>query len=213
MPDVTVNQVGRLVPGPPLTDEKGPQQMKTVKSPVQRTMRVATTLTGVAACAAGFAPAAAHATTDSAHTAQRQEPEFVNLGKRGHARAHINAFITQARVAETVDGPVPPSRFSMGALFTGVSKIQFCGWHPTNDWRCTITYTGFDKADSYYFYNIGGNKGSWNRGKVDVYWNGGGAGKWDTCNTNGDYNGFFSSGINGYVSVVLSTVGPGYPTC
>jgi len=166
------------------------------KPAVKKTMRVVTSLTGVTACAAAFAPATpAQAATSAAHP----QSKIVNLGQAGQARDFV------------ADGSVPDQPYSLAAVFTGVSKIQVCGWHPTNDWRCTAYKTGLNKKDTYVWSNIGGNHKSWDRGAIDVYWNGGGAGNWDTCNTNGDYLGHFDSGDPYYV--ILSPVGPGHPEC
>jgi hypothetical protein len=104
----------------------------------------------------------------------------------------------------------------------GASKFHVCGYHGTGTWRCTASETGLNKGSTYLVWKIGGNYRSWRRGLTEVYWNGGGAGNWDQCNTNGAYSGFagyyYSSNGTYYPAnspnyVWLQPVGPGDPTC
>jgi len=181
---------------------------------------VATTLTGVAACATAMAPAA-HAATQAGHAA-RPDLKIVDLGPTAKAglKVRVPGF-TQHHVAAP-DASTPNLNYSLGMTIHGVSKFHVCGWHGTGTWRCTASLTGFNKNDTYLVWGIGGNIRSWRRGLTDVYWNNGGAGNWDQCNTNGAYDGFAgyyysSSGVDyPYYSanyVWLQPVGPGDPTC
>jgi hypothetical protein len=184
-------------------------------------MRVATTLTGVAACAAAVAPAGiAQAATHVRHTG-RPDMKVVDLGPAAKAglRVRVPGFM-QHHVA-TPDNSPPNLNYSLGITITGVSRVHVCGWHGTGTWRCTVSASSLIKSHVYRLSKVGGNKRSWRRGLTEVYWNGGGAGNWDQCNTNGSYNGFtgyFSStgGLHEVYSpnyVWLSPVGPGHPTC
>jgi hypothetical protein len=185
-----------------------------------KTMRVATALTGMTACATAFGPAVtAQAATKSHHTAP---PEFkiVDLGRAGKAglRVRVPGHTPGAAIP---DSPVPNLHYSLGmTIGPGVSKFHVCGYHLNGAWRCTNEITGLDKSSIYSAWNIGRNVESWQRGATDVYWNNGGAGNWDTCNTNGAYiggTGFYLKTTGVWVSspyyVWLSPVGPGHPEC
>lgn len=177
--------------------------------PGGRTMRVATAITGVTAAAAGFLPtAAAHAaTTPAGKLAKAGE---VKDGKLVRLKLHHRAGIAPEY------GLAPPQPYWLNVLFkSSVRSYQVCGWHPGGNWRCTA-WTG--KPSDNFASHVGGNKYSWDRGTIDVYWNGGAAGHRDTCNTNGTYYDSWSNGASGHASVVLTAangtgIGNGVPTC
>jgi hypothetical protein len=115
-------------------------------------------------------------------------------------------------------GPVPNQPYELNIIFKlSVSQYHVCGWHPGNAWRCTTEhFTAHRNGSTVNFASdVGGNGRSWDRGTLDVYWNSGGPGHRDTCNTNGTgnwalesansvwlWNGSFGNGI-----------GNGVPTC
>lgn len=177
--------------------------------PGGRTMRVATVLTGVTTAAAGFLPvAAAHAATTPAG----------RPGKTGELRPGklVRLKIDPGPDAAGPDTAAPSQPYWLNILFkSSVHSYQVCGWHPTGNWRCTA-WTAAPSGD--YAGHVGGNKHSWDRGAIDIYWNGGAAGHRDTCNTNGDYYGYASPGQSGYASATLTApngtgIGNGVPTC
>jgi hypothetical protein len=184
------------------------------KPPAKKAMRVAMSLTGVAACGAAFAPAAAAQAAQTTH-ALPPEPRLEVVGVVGKGmQAHLPTFARELHPhAVHPDASVPAEPFSMGMYFYGASKIRVCGWHPPDTWRCTNSRTGLSENKIYYWPNIGGNHRSWDRGVVDVYWNGGGPGNWDTCNTNGAYLGYLHSSHYLILGSSSSTVGPGQPQC
>jgi hypothetical protein len=190
--------------------------------PRTKTMRVATALTGMTACAAAFGPAATAQAATQAHQPATPELKIVKLGPVGTAKNGLRVHaIGQAAGQITPDGSKPNLDFSLGMTIGGVSQVRVCGYHPGGVWRCTSEMP-LNKDYSYLIYNIGGNVRSWQRGATDVYWDKGGAGSWDTCNTNGAYNGLAGYLYNSNDSlrahyslnyVWLTTVGPGDPTC
>jgi len=164
-------------------------------------MRVATAITGVTAAAAGFLPtAAAHAATRPAATTPAGK-----LAKTGEFRDGKLVRLKMDTGLASPDNTTPGQPYWLDILFKGsVHSYQVCGWHPTNAWRCT----GWTTPSSTFVGDVGGNKYSWDRGKVSVRWNGGAAGHWDYCNTNGSYNGYAQSyGQSGHWSVVLTAPG------
>jgi hypothetical protein len=188
--------------------------------PGSKTMRVATVLTGMTACAAAVAPpVTAHAATQAGHTA----PPALKIADLGHAgKGRLRVRVPGQTVhAAAPDGSVPNLDFSLGiTIGPGVSKFHVCGYHPGGVWRCTKEYTGFNKNSPDWVWQLGGNIRSWQRGQTDVYWNNGGKGSWDTCNTNGAYlgaTGYWSPDLNTFDLspnyVWLSDVGPGQPEC
>jgi hypothetical protein len=164
----------------------------------RQAMRVATTLVGATAFAAALAPAAT--AEAAARPAGPRQPIGVRPGRTGRTMAVRAGAGTTAALAGHRFNPdtLPPSgsRYTLGLLVSPyVYSFHVCGWHPTNTWRCTPTrYNPNYLEYAYYDANVGGNKWSWNKGAVDVYWNKGGKGSWDTCNTNGDYWGYLASG-------------------
>lgn len=181
-------------------------------------MRVATALTGMTACAAAVAPAVnAQAAAQARHTAP-PKLKIVDLGPAG--KSGLRVRVPGHTPGAVPDNFTPSLHYSLGMFIgPGVSKFHVCGWHPGNAWRCTQEVTGLNKADVYGASHIGGNIRSWQRGLTEVYWNNGGPGYWDECNTNGSYLGYlgyFSSHGNFYSTpayVWLSPVGPGHPEC
>jgi hypothetical protein len=179
--------------------------------PGSKTMRVATVLTGVTTAAAGFLPAAAaHAATTPAGRLGKTTGEF----KGGKL---VRLKIDPGAHAAGPDNKAPGQPYWLDILFkSSVRSYQVCGWHPTGNWRCTSwNYKPSDNIAS----EVGGNKHSWDRGTIDIYWNGGAAGHRDTCNTNGTYNGFpISDYQSGYSAVLLTAangtgIGDGVPEC
>lgn len=153
-------------------------------------MRVATALTGMATCAAGFLPTAAQAAT--AGQGLKAAP----------------------------DATAPPQPYYLNVWFkTSVETYQVCGWHPGNAYRCTA-WKDAQAWNSHFHvaFSVGGNPHSWDRGEIKVAWNGGAAGHWDECNTNGAYYGYVGSGDNPYYSANLTSangggIGDGIPEC
>jgi hypothetical protein len=188
------------------------------RSPRTKTMRVATALTGMTACAAAFTPAATAQAGTQGHPTAPPGFKVVVLGPAGTTglRAQTSGHTAGAAVP---DGSVPNLHYSLGVTLHGISQFHVCGYHVDNAYRCTPEYTGYNKGLDYLVYRVGGNIRSWQRGQTTVYWNNGGAGNWDTCNTNGDYNGYagYFNSPNALILspnyVWLTTVGPGDPTC
>jgi hypothetical protein len=173
------------------------------RMPGGRTMRVATAVTGVTAAAAGFLPtAAAHAATAPAGKPAKTA-EF-----KGGKLVRLKVDPGPGTAGPDNTAPGQPYWLNL-VLKSSVHSYQVCGWHPTNTWRCTAwaAPNGFDSATT-----VGGNKHSWDRGVIDIYWNGGGAGHWDYCDTNGSYYGSVQlgrSGLDGAESVWLYAPGGG----
>jgi hypothetical protein len=178
------------------------------RMPGGRTMRVATAVTGVTAAAAGFLPAA---------TAQAATTPAGRLGKTAEFKDGklVRVKVDPGPGTAGPDNTAPGQPYWLNILFkSSVHSYQVCGWHPTGNWRCT-EWTG----GTSLVLSVGGNKHSWDRGAIDVYWNGGAAGHRDTCNTNGTYNGFVASNArSGYSAVYLTSangggIGNGIPEC
>jgi len=169
--------------------------------PRSKTMRVATALTGMTACAAGFLPtAAAHAATGAGQPGKTTG----SMDKKGKL---VRLKVMPGPGGPGVAGPdtaAPAQPYWLNIYFKeSVYSYQVCGWHPTNEWRCTAHDTDSLVSSPNLIRHVGGNKYSWDRGTIDIYWNGGGAGHWDTCNTNGAYNGQAYLGQSGHDSVSL----------
>jgi hypothetical protein len=168
----------------------------------RKAMRVATTLTGVTACAAAFMPAA------TAHAATRPE-----TATRGPDAAH-DMRIQQARGLQVAAaGLHEPYSLWVYVRPSVKTRFQVCGWQHIGggQWSCTASYSL--GTHGYEYVYMGSN---WNRGKVNVWWNGHLKGSWDTCNTNA--GGFYGSSNPSGTTVVLygngkRGVGPGTPTC
>jgi hypothetical protein len=191
----------------------------------RQAMRVATTLIGATAFAAALAPAA------TAEAAARPAGPRQPIGERPGRTARPMTVRAGAGATPALGGHryrpanIAPSgsHYALGIFVSPlVESFHVCGWHPTNTpgdntWRCTPTRDNPNWPDSqYYDGNVGGNtdKWSWAKGTIDVYWNKGGRGSWDTCNTNGDYYGYFAS----QHEVVLNSaqgggIGFGVPEC
>jgi hypothetical protein len=177
------------------------------KPAAKKRMRVATTLTGVTACAAAFAPVAA---AQAATHAARPDAKLVTIPVAEPKAGTIPSYVKYQAVA---DAAAPDQPFSLGIwVKASVSRFRVCGWHPTNDWRCTGSYTQ-PYPFTAEFTSIGGNITSWDRGLTDVYWNGGAAGHRDTCNTNGDYNGYLLNSHYVILGFPSDPIGDGVPTC
>jgi len=181
--------------------------------PRSKTMRVATALTGMTACAAGFLPtAAAHAATGSGQPAKTTGP----MDEKGKL-VRLKVMPGPGAAGPATSAPAQP--YWLNIYFKeSVYTYQVCGWHPTNEWRCTAHDTDSLVSSPNLIKDVGGNKYSWDRGTIDIYWNGGGAGHWDTCNTNGAYNGQAYLGRSGHDSVSLWSskdggIGNGAKTC
>jgi hypothetical protein len=190
------------------------------RSPRSKTMRVSTALTGMTACAAVFMPvAAAHAATRSALPG-KTEGSTAKGGKmvRVEVLPGTNAGRHQRVAGPDNVTPAQPYYLDLW-LKNSVTSFHVCGWHPTNTWRCTPTYdTPGQKPNPFSYQDVGHNAHSWDRGTIDIYWNGGGPGHWDTCNTNGAYNGYLGQSISVHSVVWLSNgtgggIGNGVPTC
>jgi hypothetical protein len=174
-----------------------------------KVMRVATTLIGATAFMAGFAPAVtAHA------EGKAQQPTPQQPAREQASRAEGRMVVRLALEASLTPDNTPPAQpYSLAVgVSNQVQSFHVCGFHPTNDWRCTRTYKnpGYNLGyPQYNIFNIGGNYRSWDRGTIDVYWNKGGPGSWDTCNTNSNFSGYLLSPN----SVLLGTIGFGHGTC
>lgn len=175
--------------------------------PGKKAMRVATALTGVAACAAGFLPAAAaQAATPGGQPAKIKPKNVKWLVQR----------MADGSAVATPDNTAPTQPYWLDINFkNSVRSFQACGWHPGNVYRCTPWQR---PTASHLGFHVGGNLHSWDRGQITIGWNGGAAGHRDTCNTNGAYYGLILSGQSGFDSVVLTSpnfggIGDGVPTC
>jgi hypothetical protein len=154
----------------------------------RKAMRVMAPIVGATACAGAFAPAA--------QAAVRPGSPAQEHASQGTGRMPARPGSGSMRVY-TPDTEAPAQPYTLGIKVSSyVEAFHVCGWHPVNTWRCTAQIknpfyrTGLD---SWYDSNVGGNYRSWDRGQVDVYWNAGGKGSWDTCNTNGAYYGYLAS--------------------
>lgn len=150
----------------------------------RKTMRVATTLTGVTACAAAFAPAAA---------AQPAAP----TGKSAQSATKTTG--TRVRLdSAAVSANHEPYHLWVYASYD-IATLQACGYKTGGHLECTpIEGSGYTIAVSgREEFNMGGD---WNRGRINLWWNGHGPGSWDTCNTN--VGGFY--GRNTGSTVVLT---------
>jgi hypothetical protein len=158
----------------------------------RRAMRVAVPILGAAAGVAAFAPAAQAAVRPG-------PPVQEHAGGQGAGPASVRLGTGGMRVYGA-DTEAPGQPYTLGVKISSyVEAFHVCGWHPTNTWRCTAEIKNplFRlAAGSWYDSNVGGNYRSWDRGQVDVYWNAGGPGSWDTCNTNGAYSGYLASEYN-----------------
>lgn len=164
-------------------------KLSPIKSSAKKTMRVATVITGAAACATAFAPTLpAEATPDL--------PAVVNGG------IPISPYYLWVRVSPRV------------------STIQACGYEDVSGgkWACTgIERVTASVRNSLYTEMYMPIYANWRRGLIKLWWNKHGAGSWDECNTNGDYNGEFIPASN-HQEVVLTNshlgqIGFGVPTC
>jgi hypothetical protein len=183
--------------------------VKLIEKPAaKKAMRVATILTGATACAAAYMPAGpAHAVVTGgglAHKPTAAKPEKPKLIMRVPATGL--AGLRGAPVRHDVE----PYSLSVWAGPT-VSRFQACGYHPPNGaWRCT-NYQGnacYSTPFSCRYGNVGGNIRSWNRGLIRLYWNGGGPGLRNQCNTNISV---YSSSATGHKVAVIA--GTGIPNC
>lgn len=176
--------------------------------PKSKTMRVATALTGITACTAGFVPTAAQAAP--AGGLPGKVPLPAHLGLRSAApEAPAGSF----------------ARFWIDILFrASVYSYQVCGPHLGNVRRCTAwTATSWVTKSGKKFNegrSVGGNLASWIPGQVSVRWNGGGAGRWDYCNPPASYVGAASYYAIDYPAVwlwgdnnPLTGIGAGIPRC
>lgn len=127
------------------------------------------------------------------------------------------AAVLDARTGPLVaDGPVPDLDYwLMVNVSAQVRTIRVCGWLPDQAWHCTGWYTATVTGVNGYQFTYVGWPSQWRRGRIAVYWNGGGPGKWDQCNTNGAYNGYLWFGDKNAVALGLGghDVGPGNPEC
>ena len=182
--------------------------MKLIEKPAaKKAMRVATILTGATACAAAYMPAGpAQAVTGGglAHKPTATKPEKPRLRMRFPAASLAGR--PDVRVAHDVEP------YSLSAVVgPTVGSYQVCGYHPPNGaWRCTPYASNACYGTNSYcrYYDVGGNIRSWNRGLIKVYWNGGGPGHWNQCNTNTSV--FASSATGHRVAVIANN---GIPNC
>jgi hypothetical protein len=184
--------------------------MKLIEKPAaKKAMRVATILTGATACAAAYMPVGpAHAVVTGggpAHKPTAAKPEKPKLVMR------VPAVGLAGLHGTPVAHDVEPYSLSVFAQPT-VSKFQACGYHPPNGaWRCTA-YQGNKcfELPMYFcrYQDVGGNIRSWNRGLIRLYWNGGGPGLRNQCNTNISV---VSSSANGHRVAV--SAGTGISNC
>lgn len=192
--------------------------------PQGKTMRVATAFTGMTACAGVFLPtAAAHATPSSAGRAgnlakvQTQEGKLVRL-KVSQGGRTTHPGITGGNPAKSSSGYWLDIQFK-----TSVTTYQVCGLHIHGAYRCTaVTRTSHGTSLSKFAFHVGGNKHSWILGPISVFWNGGGPGHRDYCNTTGHWHGQWlvpgvsDNGLASARSAVLSgpgLIGNGVPEC
>jgi hypothetical protein len=180
--------------------------------PRSKTMRVATALTGMTACA-GFLPtAAAHAATAASGPGNLAKVQ-TGEGKLVRLKVFQGGRTTRPDIAAD---PAQPYWLDI-YLKSSVTKFQVCGYHP-NGYACTPQYTVAKQKEAYSELHVGGNKYSWELGQITVGWNGGGAGHNDTCNTTGAWHGGWFSGTSGHESALLTStnygpIGNGVPEC
>jgi hypothetical protein len=183
--------------------------------PRSKTMRVATALTGMTACAAGFLPAA----TAQAAAARGQPGNPVRTRPENVKRVRLEVFPGHGPTAPDTVAPNQPYWLNIWFNVYDVYSYQVCGWHPGNAYRCTQwSVTGNVFGGILSAPHVGHNKYSWDRGQITVKWQGGGPGQWDTCNTNGGYYGSVTAGQSGHESVTLwapgaKGIGNGVPEC
>jgi hypothetical protein len=181
--------------------------------PRSKTMRVATALTGMTACATGFLPAAAaHAATSAGRPGNLAK---VQTGAGKLVRLEVFPGGANTRPDITAD-PAEPYWLNI-AFKASVTNWQVCGWHPAG-YRCTATQTIGKQTSPFSVLHVGGNNYSWDLGQITVYWNGGGPGHNDTCNTNGAWHGVWYPGDSGHESAMLTStyggyIGDGVPEC
>jgi hypothetical protein len=186
--------------------------------PGSKTMRVATALTGMTACAAGFLPTAAAQAATTAGRPGNLAKVLTGEGKLVRLKVFEGGITPGGRTVRpniTAD-PAQPYWLDI-FLKSSVKAFQVCGWHPGNVYRCTPT-KDFNYGTSYTISHIGGNKYSWDLGQITVGWNGGGPGHNDTCNTNGAWHGLWGPGSSGHESALLTStyygpIGNGVPEC
>lgn len=177
-------------------------------------MRVATALTGMTACAAGFLPTA----TAQAAVRGVQLPEKAEGLTPAKAKI-VRLGVTPGRQAMGPDDIVSSAYWLDIKFKKSVTDYQVCGYHrPNYAYRCT-SYASILATKSYTLNHIGGNKYSWLPGPITIRWDGGGAGLNDGCNTsNGDWYGSLRLGADSRFSYLLSApngtgIGDGVPTC
>jgi hypothetical protein len=173
-------------------------------------MRVATALTGIGTCAAGFLPAAA------AHAAAYSQPGKPATTKSANVK-QVRLDMVSGHGAVAPDA-TPSSSYWLDVWFkNSVTSYQVCGWHPINTWRCTTwdhNFVGEITSKIKSASHIGGNIRSWVRGQIDIRWNGGGPGRNDTCNTN---SAFYGNPSPSHVYILYGPggvgIGNGVPEC
>jgi hypothetical protein len=169
------------------------------KSPARKALHVATLFTGVTACAAVYAPAMANAQTATTPAPGLAPPPGDHV---------MHAGGTSPDIATASNHEPYTLNVYMAA---SVYSFQVCGWHTNNQFSCTPNFS--DPYPTAHTFNVGGG---WNRGKINVWWNGHGRGSFDTCNTNpGGFNGFSNSnGTNVILTGANSApIGFGQPVC
>jgi hypothetical protein len=178
-----------------------------------KTMRVATALTGMTACAAGFLPtAAAHAAVRGGQLPAKTDGLTPGKGKMVRLGVHAGGL-----AASPDNIPVQHS-YSLNVVFKpSVTNYQVCGYHrPNHAYRCTTYVTVPKQTTSWTASEVGGNKYSWSPGPITIRWNNGGPGRNDGCNTkNGDYYGW-PAAASVFVSLYApggTGIGDGVPTC
>jgi hypothetical protein len=179
--------------------------------PGSKTMRVATALTGMTACAAGFLPTAAAQAATTAGRPGNLAKVQTGEGKLVRLKVFQGGITPDGRTIRPGITADPREPYWLNIYFqSSVTKFQVCGYHPGNAYRCTGTISVGDVARSYSYSDVGGNKHSWDLGQITVGWDGGGPGRNDTCNTNGAWHGYWTPGISGY-EVATLTAASGYP--
>jgi hypothetical protein len=191
------------------------------RAPRGKTMRVATALTGMTACATGFLPAAAAHAATSAGRAGNPAKARTGEGKLVRLKVVPGGITPGGRTIRPDITAAPDEPYWLSIHFkTSVSLTQVCGWHPNNRYACTPWTETYYSPDGLTksLQNVGGNQHSWDLGEIKVYWNGGGLGRWDECNTNGTWEGYWSYAFSGYRIAVMNSksgggIGNGVPEC
>jgi hypothetical protein len=149
------------------------------KSSAKKTMRVATVITGVAACATAFTP-----------TLPAEAAPNLPASNNGAPNSPYNMSVLISGKVSTIQ--------ACGYKNVGGGEWECTGIIPRNSPELTAQVLG----TNWRQVQLGDN---WRRGLVKLWWNKHGAGSWDECNTNGTFNGQLDWGVtNGSYSVLLT---------